>query len=86
MRSAIASRGGLSHVVRDAGAEPHLDQPVETAGQSPVDGVVLDHGIGEGAAGGLFQLLRGEGAVDRVDLDRLHRIHGDPEVLDDPSV
>ena len=63
-------RGGLPHVVRDAGAVTHLDQPVETAGESPVDGVFLDDGIGERAAGGRFQISGGKVAVDGVHLDR----------------
>jgi len=76
--------GGLPHVVRDAGTEPHLDEPVETPGDPVVDGGFLDHRVGKGAAGRLSKLLRGEGPVDRIDLDGLHRIHRNPEVLDDP--
>ena len=76
--------GGLAHVVGDAGAEAHLDQPVEAVGEAAVDGVVLDDGIGEGACGGRFQFRGRQVAVDRVDLDGLDCLHGDAEVLDDP--
>ncbi len=80
--------GGLAHVVRDAGPEAYLDEPIEIPGgrgHGAVDGVVLDHRVGQGAGGCPCQLLPGEFAVQGVNLHGPHRFHGDMEVLVDAA-
>jgi hypothetical protein len=76
---------GLAHIVRDAGPESHLDHPVEMIGQRAVNGKLLDDRIGQEPGSGSFQVPDGKPAVDGVNIDRPHLIHGKMKIFDDAS-
>ena len=83
---AIASPAVFPTLSVTPGRNPTSISQSKPCASPPVDAGDLDHGIGKRAAGGLFQLLRAQGGVDRVHLDRLYGIDVDAEVLDDPTL
>ena len=66
---AKASRGGLADVVRHAGPVTDFDQPVETIQATPVDRVMLNYRVGQGACRRRSQIIRGQGPVNRIYLN-----------------
>ncbi len=66
---------GTALVVRDAGAEPDLHEPVEAGCQRRIDRVLLDDGVRERACSYLFLLFVYKAGIDRIYLDSADIIH-----------
>ncbi len=70
-------------IVSHAGAEADLDQHVETGGERPVDGILLNDRVAERAGGGTVELPGRQVGIDRIDINRPNLCQLYPQVLPD---
>jgi hypothetical protein len=72
-------------VIRYARPETHFDQPVETIGQTAVDGIALNDRVRKRPRRDPLQQIVRQIPFQGIDFDRLHPLHGKMEIVEYPA-